>query len=122
MIKAAAAVIAFMSCCCRVLGVFIALHFQCSTFQCPLLHKRLHKNPPVHFVVVNDGNNSGNTDTICQAVPEQRPTGEASCLKMDTETQKFTKFLCISFLMQLRCQKGARRYHSGQQPARSADS
>lgn len=82
----------------------------------------MNKHPPEHFVVINDGNNSGHTEAICQAVPEQRPAGEASCLKMDTESEQVMSVLCLSALMQMRRQKGARRYHSGQESTRSTDS
>ena len=39
---------------------------------------------PVDFVVINDSNNSSDADAICQAVPEQRPTGEPTCLIKET--------------------------------------
>lgn len=40
---------------------------------------------PVHLVIRNDANNSSNTDSICQAVPEQWPTGETPCLIKETK-------------------------------------
>lgn len=40
--------------------------------------KQIHS--PVHFVVRNDGNDGGDTDAVCEAVPEQRPTAKPPCL------------------------------------------
>ncbi len=40
---------------------------------------------PVHLVIRNYSNYSCNTDAICQAVSEQRPTGESSCLRKETK-------------------------------------
>lgn len=48
--------------------------------------RRVNEHPPVHFVVVNDGNNRGDADAVRQAVPEKRPAGEASRLKTHTKT------------------------------------
>lgn len=49
------------------------------------VHINTHIHSPVHLVIRNDGNNSSNTDAICQAVPEQWPTGESPCLIKETK-------------------------------------
>lgn len=40
--------------------------------------KQIHS--PVHFVVRNYGNDGGDTDAVCEAIPEQWPTAEPPCL------------------------------------------
>lgn len=88
------------------------------------LNKRMH--PPVHFVVRDDGNDGGDADAVCQAVPEEWPAGEPACLVKEQRGRPSSKTAALRSTLS-RCVSACVKptyselYHRGQESTRSAD-